>query len=119
MVAMIAIGIAKPDMGNIVAISNGIPLVRGLGPVMNIILAYAGHVAFFTFLAELKNPRDFPKALAFMQTFAVTFYLIISAVIYYFAGPHVSSPALGSASPLVRKVALLYFASAFLVLRLA
>jgi hypothetical protein len=40
-----------------------------------------------------------------MQILAVTFYLLISAVIYYYAGPLVASPALGSASPLVRKIA--------------
>ncbi|OCK83619.1 N amino acid transport system protein [Lepidopterella palustris CBS 459.81] len=104
-VAMVAIGITKPDMGNVVAIRPNVPLDKGLGPVMNIILAYAGHVAFFSFCAELKKPQDFPKALAFMQITACTFYLLISAVIYYYAGPKVASPALGSASPIVAKTA--------------
>lgn len=62
-------------------------------------------MGFFNFCAELKDPRDFPKALVFMQTLAVSFYMIISVVIYYYAGPHVASPALGSASPIVRKIA--------------
>jgi hypothetical protein len=35
----------------------------------------------------------------------VTFYMIISVVIYYYAGPLVASPALGSASPLVTQIA--------------
>jgi hypothetical protein len=52
----------------------------------------------------LKNPRDFHKALFFEQAIAVVFYTIISVVIYYFAGPLVASPALGSASPLVSKI---------------
>ncbi|KAF2809538.1 amino acid transporter [Mytilinidion resinicola] len=103
-VAMIAIGISKPDMGHIVAIRPDVPVIKGLGPVMNIILAYAGHVAFFSFCAELKNPKDFPKALAFMQITACTFYMLIAAVIYYYAGRGVASPALGSASPIVAKV---------------
>jgi hypothetical protein len=62
-------------------------------------------VAFFSFQAELKDPRDFKKALFFEQGIAVTFYMIISVVIYYYAGPSVASPALGSASPLVTKIA--------------
>ena len=41
---MIAIGIQKPDMGNILAIRPNIPLVKGLGPVMNIVLAYSKYV---------------------------------------------------------------------------
>ncbi|KAF2467032.1 amino acid transporter [Lindgomyces ingoldianus] len=103
-IAMIAIGVTKPDMGHIVVVHNGIPLVKGLGPVMNIVLAYAGHVAFFGFCSELKKPRDFPKALAFMQISAISFYMLIAAIIYYYAGPLVASPALGSASPIVRKI---------------
>jgi hypothetical protein len=65
----------------------------------------AGHVAFFSFQSELKDPRDFRKALFFEQGIAVTFYMTISVVIYYYAGPLVASPALGSASPLVAKIA--------------
>ena len=40
-VAMIAIGIEKPDAGNIVAVRPDLPLIKGIGPVMNIILAYS------------------------------------------------------------------------------
>ncbi|ORY12242.1 transmembrane amino acid transporter protein-domain-containing protein, partial [Clohesyomyces aquaticus] len=103
--AMIAIGVAKPDMGRVVAVHNGLPPVKGVGPAMNICLAYAGHVAFFGFCAELKYPKDFPKALAFMQITAITFYMLVSAIIQYYAGPLVASPALGPASPIIRKVA--------------
>ncbi|KAI4920751.1 uncharacterized protein J4E92_008395 [Alternaria infectoria] len=100
-VTMIAISIQKPDMGNIVAVRPDVPLVKGLAPVMNIVLAYTGHVAFFSFQSELEDPRDFRKALIFEQGIAVTFYMLISVIIYYYAGPLVASPALGSASPLV------------------
>ncbi|EUC33618.1 hypothetical protein COCCADRAFT_4838 [Bipolaris zeicola 26-R-13] len=103
-ITMIAISIQKPDMNHMVAIRPDVPLVKGLAPVMNIVLAYTGHVAFFSFASELKDPRDFRKALFFEQGIAVTFYLLISAVIYYYAGPLVFSPALGSASPLVSKI---------------
>jgi hypothetical protein len=121
---MIGIGITKPDAGNILAVRPGIPFVKGLGPVLNIILAYskcpsntgvlmleprlikvAGHVAFISFQSELADPRDFKKALFFEQGIAITFYMTISAVIYYYAGPLVTSPALGSASPVVTKIA--------------
>ncbi|KAF1940872.1 hypothetical protein EJ02DRAFT_512839 [Clathrospora elynae] len=103
-VAMVAIGIQKPDTGNILAVRPDVPLVKWLGPAMNIILAYTGHVAFFSFSAELKNPHDFRKALFFEQGIAVIFYMLISAVIYYYTGPLVASPALGSASPLFSKI---------------
>lgn len=38
---MIGIGITKPNAGNILAVQPGIPIVKGLGPVLNIILAYS------------------------------------------------------------------------------
>jgi hypothetical protein len=38
---MIAIGIQKPNMGHIVAVRPDVPLVQGLAPVMNIVLAYS------------------------------------------------------------------------------
>ncbi|KAL5120481.1 hypothetical protein ACEQ8H_001499 [Pleosporales sp. CAS-2024a] len=104
-VAMVAIGMEKPDVGNILALRPHVPLIKGLGPVLNIVLAYTGHVAFFSFQAELKDPRDFKKALFLEQGIAVVFYMTISVVIYYYAGPLVASPALGSASPIVTKIA--------------
>ena len=104
-VAMTAIAIQKPDIGNILTVRPGIPVVKGLGPVMNIILAYSGHVTFFSIYSELEDPRDYKKALAMTQIFTISFYLLLASVIYYFAGPLVASPALGSASPVVRKVA--------------
>ncbi|CAN9295853.1 unnamed protein product [Alternaria sp. RS040] len=89
--------------GNMVAVRPDVTLVKGLAPVMNIVLAFTGHVAFFSFQSELEDPRDFRKALILEQGIAVTFYMFISVIIYYYAGPLVALPALGSASPLVSK----------------
>jgi hypothetical protein len=41
---MIAISIQKPDIGNIVAVRPNVPLVKGLAPVMNIVLSYSTFV---------------------------------------------------------------------------
>ena len=73
--------------------------------VANIVFAYAGHVAFFSFISEFRQPRDFPKALALLQCSDISLYIVSSVVIYYYAGRQVASPALDSASPVVRKTA--------------
>ena len=73
--------------------------------VTTIMFAFAGHVAFFSFMSELKNPKDFSKALAFLQISDISLYITSAVVIYIFGGEHVASPALDSASPLVRKIA--------------
>ena len=65
----------------------------------------AGHVAFFSFISEFKNPKDFPKALFLLQAADISMYIVVAVVVYRYAGNGVSSPALGSASPLISKVA--------------
>lgn len=56
-------------------------------------------------IAELKEPRDFPKALSILQCLDLSLYLVAAIVIYFYAGDEVASPALGSASPLISKIA--------------
>jgi hypothetical protein len=53
----------------------------------------------------MKSPKDYPKALVALQFADTTLYIIAAVVIYRYAGQGVTSPALGSASPLLRKVA--------------
>lgn len=115
MVTIISVAITKPGMqqtglsGNSIFFrlwpAQGLTFVKGFLAVSNIVFAYAGHPAFFTFISELKNPRDFPKALAFLQISDISMYVIATIVIYYFAGDQVASPALNSASQVVAKVA--------------
>ncbi|KAJ5799140.1 Glycerol-3-phosphate dehydrogenase mitochondrial [Penicillium psychrosexuale] len=72
--------------------------------IANIIFAYAGHVAFFTLFSELKELKDFPKALALLQMSEMVLYTVASIVIYAYVGPTVNSPALNSSGQLFRKI---------------
>ena len=65
----------------------------------------ASHNTFFNMMAELKDPGDFPKALALLQSIDMCLYIVSAVVIYIYSGDGVSSPALGSAGPLMSKVA--------------
>lgn len=64
-----------------------------------------GHPGYFGFIAEMKNPEDFPKSLCMQQGFEILLYTVSAAVIYRYAGADVASPALGSTGPILRKVA--------------
>lgn len=123
---MIAIGIQRPDAFDtyLVTPSSKTSIATGAASVSCIVIAcmspprqptqacsidakpatVTGHVAYFQIIDEMKHPHDVPKALALLQTSALTFYLVVAVVIYTFAGQHVGAPALGSASPLVRKI---------------
>jgi hypothetical protein len=77
-------------------------LVKGMTSTLNIVLAYSGHVTYFGFASELKNPKDYTKSLIMLQTTAITVYTTCAFVIYYYIGPDVPAPALSAASEKVR-----------------
>ncbi|KAH8430900.1 uncharacterized protein LDX57_008564 [Aspergillus melleus] len=103
-IAMVGVGVNKPWDGPIHATVDT-SLYKAFLAVCNIVFSFAGNVAFFGFISELKDPKEYPKALALLQTTDTTLYVVVAVVIYIYAGDDVTSPALGSASPIVRKVA--------------
>ncbi|KAA8650817.1 uncharacterized protein ATNIH1004_003506 [Aspergillus tanneri] len=103
LITMIAIAIQ--NTGSVVKATAETNLVTGFTSALNIALSYASHNTFFNMIAELKEPKDFPKALTLLQCIDISLYLIAAVVIYRYAGDDVASPALGSASPLMSKVA--------------
>ncbi|KAJ5441274.1 Amino acid transporter transmembrane [Penicillium cf. griseofulvum] len=103
MITMIAVGIEAPDP-RAYAITHP-TLMNGFSATLNIVLAYSGHMSFFSFQSELEDPRDYPKALIAFQATDTSLYLVTALVIYRFAGPGVLSPALLSASETVSKIA--------------
>ena len=106
MVTMIGVSITKPSQGKPIALWAPAPSFHeAFLAVANIVFAYAGHVAFFSFMSELKDPNDFPRALCLLQASDISMYTVTAIVIYYYAGSSVASPAMDSASNVVRKVA--------------
>ncbi|XHG05571.1 hypothetical protein AWENTII_008789 [Aspergillus wentii] len=104
LVTMIAIGVQAPDHVE-VDVTTNVSFAEGFLAVTNIVFAFIAHVAFFGFISEMQDPRDFPKSLAMLQVTDTTMYIITAVVIYRYAGPDVKSPALSSAGPLMKKVA--------------
>lgn len=79
-------------------------LLEAMGVVSTVIFSYAGAPAFFSIVSEMREPRDYTKSLIACQTVVIAGFTIIGAVVYHFCGEDVSSPALGSAGPLLKKV---------------
>lgn len=103
-ICMIGLGVQYPA-GKPVKATVDTDLVTAFSAVLNIIFAYIGHVAYFGIMAELKDPRDFPKALCLLQSLDIVIYIVTAVVIYRYAGDGVGSPALGSTNPVLQKVA--------------
>ena len=104
LITMVGVGVTKPGAGSIAATMEA-SLATGFLAVTNIIFAYSGHVAFFSFISELRDPTEYPKALYLLQGVDTFMYLLVAGIIYGYAGNDVASPALGSASTVVKKVA--------------
>ncbi|KAB8070416.1 transmembrane amino acid transporter protein-domain-containing protein [Aspergillus leporis] len=102
-ITLVDVVITKPGTG--LEVTTETSFYRGFSAVSNIIFSFSGHIGFFGFMAELKDPRDFPKALYMVQGTEVVIYIVAGVVIYLYAGADVASPALGSASPIVSKIA--------------
>ncbi|RMJ25346.1 hypothetical protein PHISP_03788 [Aspergillus sp. HF37] len=100
---MIAIGIQNPGDGR--RVTTNVPFFSAFQSTMNIVFSYAGHVSFFGFISEMREPKDYPKTLYTLQFTDTSLYLTAAVVIYYYGGDSVTSPALGSTSPLVAKIA--------------
>lgn len=56
------------------------------------------------FLAEMKKPKDFKKALYVSQFLSTCFFIIVGVVIYLYSGDTVSAPALNMLSTTLRRV---------------
>ncbi|KZT09556.1 uncharacterized protein LAESUDRAFT_646364 [Laetiporus sulphureus 93-53] len=102
LITMIGVGVAG-HKGGITAHVN-LDFASAFLAVTDIIFAYAGHVAFFTFISEMKNPEDFPKTLWALQIADTTLYLIVGIVVYAYAGASTVSPALGNTGTVLKKI---------------
>ncbi|KAJ5231276.1 amino acid transporter [Penicillium citrinum] len=78
---------------------------EGITAVSSIVFAYAGTPGFFPIAAEMRNPSTYTRSLLICQSFITGIYIAIGTVLYYYCGSHVASPALGSAGPLLKKIA--------------
>ncbi|RAH66733.1 putative amino acid transporter [Aspergillus aculeatinus CBS 121060] len=104
MITMIGVGVQYKGGQNI-SVTTDTNLYHAFNGVTQIVFAYCAHVAFFGLIAEMEEPKDFPKALCLLQGFEIALYITAAIVIYYFVGNGVDSPALGSAGPVLKKVA--------------
>lgn len=69
-----------------------------------LVFAYAGTPGFFSIISEMRDPKEYTKALAICQSIVSACYVAIGVVVYYYCGSYVASPALGSAGPLLKKI---------------
>ncbi|KAK6950187.1 hypothetical protein Daesc_008513 [Daldinia eschscholtzii] len=84
----------------------GTTFVSGLGAFLNISYTFIGQITLPSFIAEMREPKDFPKALWACTILEIIVFSVVGAVTYAFVGnQYMTSPAFGSLIPLYKKVA--------------
>ncbi|KAL3493287.1 transmembrane amino acid transporter protein-domain-containing protein [Aspergillus germanicus] len=85
-------------------LTNNPSFPDAVSAVASQLFAYGGVPGFFAIVAEMRDPKQYTRAMAVCQGVVSVFYLGIGVIVYYFCGSYVSSPALGSAGALMKKV---------------
>jgi len=100
-------GAGYPSLGEpqVLAVPlKGTTFVAGMNAFMNISYTFIGQITLPSFIAEMKNPRDFPKALWAITIAEVILFSLVGAVIYAYTGTNYNTaPAFGSLSNEVYK----------------
>jgi hypothetical protein len=75
---------------------GGLPtkaLVGSINGLLSGVLAYAGAQLFVEFMAEMRRPRDFLKAMWGAQLFIYTCYVVYGCFVYYYQGQYTYNPS--------------------------
>ncbi|KAF1946145.1 hypothetical protein EJ02DRAFT_450918 [Clathrospora elynae] len=82
----------------------GTTFVAGMSAFMNISYTFIGQITLPSFIAEMKEPKDFPKALWAVTICEVIIFSLVGGIIYGYTGTqYITSPAFGSISNEVYK----------------
>jgi hypothetical protein len=96
-----------PDLGEprVFAVPEaGTTFVAGMSAFMNISYTFIGQITLPSFIAEMKNPKDFPKALWVVTIAEIIVFSCVGGVVYAYTGSqYMTSPAFGSIQNEVHK----------------
>jgi len=100
-------GAGWPSLGppEVLAIpAKGTTFVAGMNAFLNISYTFIGQIVLPSFIAEMKDPQEFPKALWAVTIAEVILFSLVGAVIYAYTGTNYNTaPAFGSLSNEVYK----------------
>ncbi|BEJ15411.1 hypothetical protein CspHIS471_0500160 [Cutaneotrichosporon sp. HIS471] len=84
---------------------EGLTFSYGMIAASNVLFAYAFSICQFSFMEEMAEPSDFPKAIVVLGGTMIVIYTLTGALGYAFIGPDVKGPALLSAGPKISRIA--------------
>ncbi|KAF1968379.1 hypothetical protein BU23DRAFT_480457 [Bimuria novae-zelandiae CBS 107.79] len=77
--------------------AKGTTFVMGMSAFMNISYTFIGQITLPSFIAEMKEPKDFPKALWAVTIAEVIVFGLVGSIVYAYTGTqYMTAPAFGS-----------------------
>ncbi|KAL9607813.1 MAG: hypothetical protein Q9167_007307 [Letrouitia subvulpina] len=77
--------------------AKGTTFVAGMNAFLNISYTFIGQITLPSFIAEMKNPADFPKALWAVTICEIIVFSLVGSVVYAYTGTQYNvAPAFGS-----------------------
>ncbi|KAG1855713.1 transmembrane amino acid transporter protein-domain-containing protein [Suillus subalutaceus] len=82
------------DTGPVVTLAINLqPFQDQLDGIMQIVFSFGGSMIFVEFMAEMRRPMDFWKAMAYAQIFIFIVYMFFGLFVYTYQGQYVINPA--------------------------
>lgn len=76
---------------------SGTTFVSGMNAFLNISYTFIGQITLPSFIAEMKQPKDFPKALWAVTIAEIIVFSLVGAIVYAYTGTQYNTaPAFGS-----------------------
>ncbi|KAI9891400.1 MAG: hypothetical protein M1814_002719 [Vezdaea aestivalis] len=76
---------------------QGTTFVAGMSAFLNISYTFIGQITIPSFIAEMREPRDFPKALWAVTICEIVVFGLVGSIVYAYTGnQYMTSPAFGS-----------------------
>ncbi|KAL0946450.1 hypothetical protein HGRIS_012673 [Hohenbuehelia grisea] len=95
----------EPPIVSLFAV-KGTSYVAGMSAFLNISYTFIGQITLPSFIAEMKNPKDFPKALWAVTICEIVVFTLCGALMYHYIGTqYMIAPAFGSLQPTFKKIA--------------
>lgn len=89
-----------PKLGDpevLIVPAKGTTFVAGVNAFMNISYTFIGQITIPSFIAEMKNPKDFPKALWAVTICEIILFSLVGGMVYGYTGTNYNTaPAFGS-----------------------
>lgn len=86
---------------------EGTTYVKAMGAFLNICYTFMGQITLPSFIAEMRQPRDFPKALWAVTISEIILFSLVGSIVYAYTGnQYMTSPAFGSiGNDVMKKIA--------------